>query len=388
MIQALDNNPIKFSPTTDDALRIMLGPRTKGYLDTQADPEAELRRPEDAPARDLCRHAEGGGDADGAVRPEGDRAGDGEARIGVIGSRKSALWDAYVARWEAVLAEHDNGFIDAFVGYFSRCYQRGEKDSSETASPTEGMRGRNWDCRQCGSIPHPLRCMSGVRGPPLDAGNALRSEERADVLVQQGRLVGRGCSCGRITCSRTTAISSTWSRAGSGDLTPYPWGFSALEIDRDLAQQSKFALRRAAGVMPDGTPFDMPGDSPLPDADRGAGQRRAGRSLWLSLPVAAPNTREVDDAATPRAPAATPSRSETLIDSTSPLRVEEEIEVAYPRLALRAAQDRRSPAIVGLADRARAARCATRSIIFDEQFVPPLLDLLGASGRRGLDSTG
>ena len=47
-------------------------------------------------------------------------------------------------------------------------------------------------------------------------------------------------------------------------VTPYPWGFSALEIDRDLAQQSKFALRRAAGVMPDGTPFDIPADSPLP----------------------------------------------------------------------------------------------------------------------------
>src|SRR5882757_1663386 len=46
--------------------------------------------------------------------------------------------------------------------------------------------------------------------------------------------------------------------------TPYPWGFSYLEIDRDLAQQSKFALRRAAGVMPDGTPFDIPADSPLP----------------------------------------------------------------------------------------------------------------------------
>ncbi len=46
--------------------------------------------------------------------------------------------------------------------------------------------------------------------------------------------------------------------------TPYPWGFSHLEIDRDLAQQSKFALRRAAGVMPDGTPFDIPTDSPLP----------------------------------------------------------------------------------------------------------------------------
>ena len=46
-------------------------------------------------------------------------------------------------------------------------------------------------------------------------------------------------------------------------ITPYPWGFSALEIDRDLAQQCRFGLRRATGVMPDGTPFDLPADGPL-----------------------------------------------------------------------------------------------------------------------------
>src|ERR1700721_2072689 len=50
--------------------------------------------------------------------------------------------------------------------------------------------------------------------------------------------------------------------------TPYPWGFSVLsrhpEMARALAQQSKFALRRAAGVMPGGTPCEIPADSPPP----------------------------------------------------------------------------------------------------------------------------
>ena len=77
-------------------------------------------------------------------------------------------------------------------------------------------------------------------------------------------------------------------------VTPYPWGFSHLEIDRDLAQQSKFALRRAAGVMPDGTPFDIPADSPLPEPID-VPETAAGQIAWLSMPVAAPNTREVDD---------------------------------------------------------------------------------------------
>jgi type VI secretion system protein ImpI len=33
MIQALDNNPLKFAPTTEDALRIMFGPPSASYLD-------------------------------------------------------------------------------------------------------------------------------------------------------------------------------------------------------------------------------------------------------------------------------------------------------------------------------------------------------------------
>src|SRR5690606_30578464 len=77
-------------------------------------------------------------------------------------------------------------------------------------------------------------------------------------------------------------------------ITPYPWGFSQLEIDTDLATQSKFALRRAVGVMPDGTPFDIPGDCPPPDPID-VPEGTVGQTAWITLPVAAPNTREVDE---------------------------------------------------------------------------------------------
>ena len=67
-------------------------------------------------------------------------------------------------------------------------------------------------------------------------------------------------------------------------VTPYPWGFSAIEIDRDLLQQRKFALRRASGILPDGTPFDMPADSPLPlpveVPETASGRSRGFRCRW------------------------------------------------------------------------------------------------------------
>jgi len=49
-------------------------------------------------------------------------------------------------------------------------------------------------------------------------------------------------------------------------LTPHSWGFTEIELERDLLAIGKFALRRAAGVFPDGTPFRMPDDDPLPAA--------------------------------------------------------------------------------------------------------------------------
>ncbi len=152
-------------------------------------------------------------------------------------------------------------------------------------------------------------------------------------------------------------------------VTPYPWGFSHLEIDFDLAQQSKFSLRRAVGVLPDGTPFDVPGDSPLPppiDVPDNAG----GQTVWLTMPASAPNTREVDHRA-----AGSASRfnegAETVIDSTSELRSEQEIDLAYPRLAYDLRRTPK-PGFLNLGV-ARILEIRDKLIIFDEKFAPPLL---------------
>ncbi|MBN3860274.1 type VI secretion system baseplate subunit TssK [Neisseriaceae bacterium PsAf] len=45
---------------------------------------------------------------------------------------------------------------------------------------------------------------------------------------------------------------------------PYPWGFLELEIDHALLEQNKLAIKKTKGIFPDGTPFDMPSNDPLP----------------------------------------------------------------------------------------------------------------------------
>ncbi|CAB3775827.1 hypothetical protein LMG28614_00092 [Paraburkholderia ultramafica] len=50
----------------------------------------------------------------------------------------------------------------------------------------------------------------------------------------------------------------------AGGLRPYAWGFQQLELETDLLAIGKLGIKRARGVFPDGTPFAMPGDDPLP----------------------------------------------------------------------------------------------------------------------------
>ncbi len=153
------------------------------------------------------------------------------------------------------------------------------------------------------------------------------------------------------------------------NVTPYPWGFSSLEIDRDLLQQRKFALRRAAGVMQDGTPFDLPADSPLP-LPVDIPETASGQLIWLSMPMATANSREVDDAQSDSASRYV-AGIEMFIDSTSPLRIEEEVDIASPRLTLELRKTAKPGYVsVGVA---RILEVRDKAVLLDDQYVPPVL---------------
>src|SRR5262249_223676 len=129
MIQALNNNPLKFAPSAEDALRIMLGPPTRSYLDARpalVHTFASLKNNHVKlfPAlREGLRLMLGKFDP---VVTENQPAGD-RGLAAVVGSRKARLWDIYVARWQARTQSHADGMLNAFMDYFAECYDRGEK---------------------------------------------------------------------------------------------------------------------------------------------------------------------------------------------------------------------------------------------------------------------
>lgn len=125
-IQALDNNPLKFAPTCDDALKIMFGPRTSGYLDARGAFEGAFA--------DLKSHQVNTFSAmQQAVRmlvedldPKAiEEAAGPETRLaGLFGSRTSKAWNMYVARWQAKALRHEDGLLDAFMLYFAERYDQ------------------------------------------------------------------------------------------------------------------------------------------------------------------------------------------------------------------------------------------------------------------------
>jgi type VI secretion system protein ImpI len=129
MLQALNNNPLKWSTNSEEALARMLGPQTKGYLDA---PRALAQGFDDlkshqfktfAAMQQALRLTLGEFDPDVIENTSTADRGIG----GLVGSRKARLWDIYVARWRARTQNQADGMLKAFMDYFADCYDREEK---------------------------------------------------------------------------------------------------------------------------------------------------------------------------------------------------------------------------------------------------------------------
>ncbi|MGL4494516.1 MAG: type VI secretion system-associated FHA domain protein TagH [Beijerinckiaceae bacterium] len=126
MIQLMDNNPLRFSPTTDDALRILFGPPTKSYLDaprTLDNSFADLKKHQlqvfsamQTALRQLLddldpKSIEGTVPADKGVGA-------------LLRSREARLWDHYQTTWKARAGTSEHGMLDVFMRLFADAYDK------------------------------------------------------------------------------------------------------------------------------------------------------------------------------------------------------------------------------------------------------------------------
>lgn len=160
-------------------------------------------------------------------------------------------------------------------------------------------------------------------------------------------------------------------------LIPHSWGFTELELERDLLSIGKFALRRAAGVFPDGTPFRMPDDDPLP-APMDVGPQVRDQILYLAVPVRRPDSPDVDRAGGADGLVRHDVREWEARDTTSATGNAALVEVGALRTRFLLASDvTQAYACVPLA---HLVECrADKQVLLDDKFIPTVLHARAAS---------
>ena len=160
-------------------------------------------------------------------------------------------------------------------------------------------------------------------------------------------------------------------RTSTAPLRPFAWGLTQLELDKDLLTLGKFAIRRAAGILPDGTPFSIPDhdDQPraidLPEAVRNS-------TVYLMLPTRQPGTVESAGPEHVETVARFVSDEYEAVDSNAGYQSSATLPIG--KLRLRYALESEARAGVTALGLARIVEVrADRSVVLDESFIPPVL---------------
>jgi type VI secretion system protein ImpJ len=157
-----------------------------------------------------------------------------------------------------------------------------------------------------------------------------------------------------------------------GSLRSHTWGCIELDFERDFLAIGKFGLRRAEGVFPDGTPFRMPEDEPLPLPLEIPATIR-GQTVYLAVPVRQPSALEVDRDVAQEAVVRHVIREFEVRDSTSDAGGSALLEVAPLRTRLMlASEPLEGYAVVPLGK--IIEKRADQRVVLDEEFIPTVMD--------------
>ena len=160
-------------------------------------------------------------------------------------------------------------------------------------------------------------------------------------------------------------------RTSTAGLRPFAWGLTQLDFDADLLTLGKFALRTAAGLLPDGTPFSVPGDAEHPrPIDLAETARNS--IVYLMLPTRQPGGVETAGPEQVETVARFAATEYEVADSNAGSQGSALVPVG--KLRLRYALEfeaREGFATIGVARIAEVR--ADKSVQLDESYIPPLL---------------
>ncbi|MGA8134414.1 type VI secretion system baseplate subunit TssK [Pseudomonas gingeri] len=161
--------------------------------------------------------------------------------------------------------------------------------------------------------------------------------------------------------------------ARSRPLAVGAWGFSELLIDQGLLAQGKLAIVSARGLLPDGTPFNIPHDDLAPSPLTIDESLRDGL-VYLALPLKRAGSRDTVDEGEALGGARYLSQVREVRDDNAPFENRAPVALGSRALRLLTAEDGLGDyAAIGLV-RVKEKR-ADRALVLDDSYVPPVLDV-------------
>ena len=161
--------------------------------------------------------------------------------------------------------------------------------------------------------------------------------------------------------------------ARSRPLSAGAWGFSELLIDQGLLAQGKLAIVSARGLLPDGTPFNIPQDDLAPAPLCIDDNLRDG-VVYLALPLKRAGARDTVDEGEAVGAARYVSQVREVRDDNAPFENRAPVAIGARALRLLTAQDGVGDyASIGVA-RIKEKR-ADQALVLDDSYIPPLLDV-------------
>ncbi len=166
-------------------------------------------------------------------------------------------------------------------------------------------------------------------------------------------------------------------RGSTSGLAPFSYGLIQLDINTDLLALGKFAVRNAAGLLPDGTPFNIPRDVDCPEAiDLPETLRNA--TIFLMLPDRQPGAVETAPADLMETAARFYIAEHEAVDTNTGYQSIANVPIGKLRMRLAHEHENRGGfTAIGLA-RIVEVR-PDRAVVMDETYIPPLL-FFGVSG--------
>jgi type VI secretion system protein ImpJ len=160
-------------------------------------------------------------------------------------------------------------------------------------------------------------------------------------------------------------------------LVSYAWGFTELEIERDFLKIGKIGFRRLVGVFPDGTPFRMPDDDPLPPPLDIAPAVRDQR-LFLALPLR--RAGELESARGPVTDELVRQEVREFQAASAAVTTGEPATLEVAALRTRLLLEREATEAYACIPLVHIVECrADQQVVLDEQFIPTILQLRAAT---------